>query len=159
MNKTVTLSLAALTLSGTLATTAMADDEAVNREEIDRLLASTGEYGFTHYDELGIDDGDRFEAEGWRDDGWRLDVDMDLSDGSLLGEQRRQSEIPTWSLSGDDVGKALDAAQSAGLELFSSLDVDRTGDIEIEGYDAQHQELEVRLDRHTLDVTGVQHDD
>ena len=41
MNKTVTLSLAALTLSGTLATTAMADDEAVNREEIDRLLAST----------------------------------------------------------------------------------------------------------------------
>ncbi|MBY5929399.1 hypothetical protein KUV86_09790 [Halomonas sp. DP8Y7-3] len=159
MNRTVTLSLAALTLTGAFATSALADDRGISREELDRLLTSTGEYGFASYDELGVDDGHRFEAEGWRDDGWRLDVDMSLDDASILREQQREGQLPEWSLSGDEVSQALDAAQQAGLELFGSLDVDRMGDIEIEGYDAQHQEIEIRLDRDTFDVTGVQHDD
>jgi len=159
MMKPLTLSLATLTLTGAMATTALADDGSVSREQLDTLLQSAGEYGFTHFDEFGVDDGNRFEVEGWRDDGWQLDIDMQLSGGSVIREEQRKSEIPDWSLSGDDVTRALDSAQASGLQQFGSFDVDRTGDIEIEGYDDQQREVEVRMTRDTFEVTGVNHDD
>lgn len=158
MKKTLTLGLATLTLTGAMATTALADDGAT-RADIDRMLKSAQDYGFTHFDEFGVDDGDQFEVEGWGEDGSRLDVDMSMSDGSVLREQKRQSEVPDWSLSSDEVSKALDGAQEAGLEHIGSLDVDRMGQIEIEGYDAQFQELELRMNRETFEVLKVVQDD
>jgi hypothetical protein len=157
MKKTLSYSLAALTLSGTVSTSALADDKGISREELNRLLQSASDYGFTHYDELGVDDG-QFEIEGWRKDGWRLDVDMALNDGSLLREQQRQSQIPDWSLSGDEVSKALDRAQNEGLELIVGLDANQSH-IEVDGYGTDHQEIEIRLNRNTFEVAGVEYDD
>lgn len=157
MKKTLSYSLAALTLSGTVSTSALADDKGISREELNRLLQSASDYGFTHYDELGVDDG-QFEIEGWRKDGWRLDVDMALNDGSLLREQQRQSQIPDWSLSGDEVSKALDRAQNEGLELIVGLDANQSH-IEVDGYGTDHQEIEIHLNRDTFEVAGVEYDD
>lgn len=156
MKKTLTLGLATLTLTSAMA--AMADGGA-SRAEIDEMLQKAQEYGFSSFDEFGVDDGDEFEVEGWNADGSRLDVDFSMADGSVLREQQRQSEIPDWSLSGDDVTKALDAAKEAGVEHVAGLDVDRMGSIEIEGYDTQFQELELRMNRENFEVLNVQHDD
>lgn len=156
MKKTLTLGLATLTLTSAMA--AMADGGA-SRAEIDEMLQKAQEYGFASFDEFGVDDGDEFEVEGWNSDGSRLDVDFSMADGSVLREQQRQSEIPDWSLSGDDVTRALDAAKEAGVEHVAGLDVDRMGSIEIEGYDTQFQELELRMDRENFKVLNVQHDD
>ncbi|WP_162148476.1 PepSY domain-containing protein [Halomonas huangheensis] len=158
MIKPLSISLATFALAGSLATSAMAD-EGANREDIDSLLRSAGEYGFSQFEEFSVDDDDQFEIEGWRDDGWQLDVDMATSDGSILREQQRRSETPDWSLSADDIDRALDSAQQAGIEHIASLDVDPMGRIEVEGYDDRFRELEVRLNRETFEVLGVEHDD
>lgn len=158
MIKPLSLSLATFALAGTMATTAMADDGA-SREDIDSLLRSAGEYGFSRFDEFSVDDGNQFEVEGWRDDGWRLDIDMDMADSSILREEQRKSETPDWSLSADDIDKALDSAHQAGIEHIASVDVDSMGRIEVEGYDDRFRELEVRLNRDTFEVLGVDHDD
>lgn len=158
MIKPLSLSLATFALAGSLATSAMAD-EGANREDIDSLLRSAEEYGFSQFEEFSVDDDGQFEVEGWRDDGWQLDVDMAINDSSILREQQRRSETPDWSLSADDIDRALDSAQQAGIEHIASLDVDPMGRVEVEGYDERFRELEVRLNRETFEVLGVEHDD
>lgn len=156
MKKTLTLGLATLTLTGAMA--AMADGGA-SRAEINEMLQKSEEYGITSFDDFSVDDGNEFEVEGWKADGTRLDIDLSMTDGSVLREQQRQSEVPVWSLSGADVAKALDAAQKAGIEHIAGLDVDRMGSIEVEGYDNQFQEIELRMKRDTFEVLNVRHDD
>lgn len=158
MIKPLSLSLAVLVLTGAMATTAMADG-AASRGDIDRLLHSADEYGFSHFDSFSIDDDRLFEIEGWRNDGWHLDVDMEINGSSILREEQRKSEIPGWSLSAEDIARALDSAQQAGIEQIAAMDVDALGYIEIEGYDDRLRELEVRLNRNNFEVLGVHHDD
>jgi|GEM_PF-2330190 len=162
--KPLTLTIATLALSGALlvplATTAMAD-ESSPRDRFDSMTQAASDYGFDRFNELSIDDGNRFEAEGWHNDGTRLDVDLSLDDGSVLREQRNatQSQAPEWSLSAEDVGKALDSAQASGIVQISSIDADGYGHIEVEGYDDQHRELELNLARDSFEVTSVNQDD
>ncbi|WP_136249043.1 hypothetical protein [Halomonas borealis] len=154
--KMLTQWIAPLTLAG-MTGTALADGGGLNQDDLLRLLDGADAYGFSHYAELDLDDGQRLELEGWRDDGWRLEVDMQTEDGTLLHETQRRDEIPDWSLTGDQLRQALANAQRAGLQRFSTLDVDEFEDIEIEGLDGNGREIELRLD-HELKVTGVEHD-
>lgn len=144
--------------SGSLATTALADDGSLSHSELSALLDSATQYGFTHYEEISLDDSTHLELEGWRDDGWQLDVDMLIEDGSLVHEEQRKSQIPDWSLTGDEVRQALSHARDAGLQRFEQLDVDEDRHFEIEGHDAQNREIELRLNSSDLSVTGVEHD-
>lgn len=144
--------------SGGLATTAFADDGSLSQNELQSLLEHASQYGFTHYEEISVDDGARLEVEGWRDDGWQLDVDMLIEDGSLIHEEQRKSQFPDWSLTGDEVQQALASARDAGLQRFSQLDVDGSGHLEIEGYDAQNREIEIRIKGTDFTVNGVEHD-
>ncbi|MBB3139584.1 PepSY domain-containing protein [Halomonas organivorans] len=157
--KTLTQWIAPLTLAGMtgMTGTAMADDGSLTQDDLLRLLDGAEAYGFSHYEEFDLDDGHRLELEGWRDDGWRLEVDMRTEDGNLLHEAQRQSQIPDWSLTGDQLRQALANAHRAGLQRFSTLDVDDGGTIEIEGRDADDREIELRLD-HNMKVTGVEND-
>jgi hypothetical protein len=145
-------------LSGGLATTAMADDGSLSDSQLDRLLEHASQYGFTQYEEISLDDGERVEIEGWRDDGWRLEVDMLATSGELVHEEQRKSQIPDWSLSGDELRQALASAREAGLQRFGQLDVDDNGHLEIEGYDTQDREVEIRMNRNDFSVIGVDHD-
>lgn len=155
MNKILATGFIALTLS--ISTMANADSSA-SRADIERLLQDAKSYGFTRFEELEVDDEDRFDVEGWREDGWHLDIDLSLNDSRILKEQQRKSETPHWSLSHDEVIQALDAAQQSELNEISSIEVDCTGRIEIEGYNSQHQEIELYIDRNTFDVIGVDKD-
>ncbi|GAB2801019.1 hypothetical protein GCM10027040_30910 [Halomonas shantousis] len=152
------LVLPAALISG-LATDASADSGALTHDELRRVLEQASQHGFTHYEEISSDDDEgHWEVEGWREDGWQLDVDMRVSDGHLLHERKSKSQIPDWSLTGEEVREALDNALEAGLERFAQLDVDADGHLEIEGYDAQQREMELRLNRTDLSVTDVEHD-
>ncbi|MHB0775644.1 hypothetical protein [Halomonas sp. WWR20] len=146
-------------LIGGLATDALAANDALTRDELHRMLKHASQYGYTHYEEISLDDEDaHLELEGWRDDGWHLDVDMRVSDGHWVHEEKSKSQIPDWSLTGEQVREALASAREAGLERFSQLDVDADGHLEIEGYDAQQREIELRLDSSNFAVTEVEHD-
>lgn len=156
--KPLRLLMVPVAFSGGLATTALADDGGLAHSELDSLLERASQYGFSHYEEISLDDGTRLELEGWRDDGWQLDVDMLIEDGSLVHEEQRKSQIPDWSLTADEVNQALANARDAGLQRFEQLDVDEDGHLEIEGHDAQNREIELRLNSADLTVTGVEND-
>lgn len=156
--KTLRLCMLPVALSGGFSSMALADEGGLSHSELQALLAQADRYGFSHYQEISVDDATRLELEGWRDDGWQLDVDMLIADGTLVLEEQRKSQIPDWSLSADEVRQALANASQAGLQRFDQLDVDERGHIEIEGYNAQNREIELRLNRDDLSVTGVTND-
>jgi hypothetical protein len=156
--KTMHMLMMPMVLTGGLSTAALADDGSLSPGKLESLLNDTDAYGFTHYDEVAIDDGSRLEVEGWRDDGWQLDIDMLVEDGSLVHEKRHKDTIPNWSLTSDELHQALSNAQDAGMKRFAELDVDERGHVDIEGYDAQNSEIDIRLERNDLTVTGVEHD-
>ncbi|MHA3027029.1 hypothetical protein [Chromohalobacter israelensis] len=156
--KTMHMLMMPMVLSGGLSTAVMADDGSLSPGELESLLATAGEHGVTHYDDVAIDDGNRLEVEGWRDDGWQLDLDMLIRDGSLVHEKRHKDTTPDWSLNGEELRQALDNARDAGMQRFAELDVDEQGHVDIEGYDAQNEEIDIRLERNGLTVTGVEHD-
>ncbi|WP_280562773.1 PepSY domain-containing protein [Chromohalobacter sp. 48-RD10] len=156
--KTMHMLMMPMVLTGGLSTAALADDGSLSPGKLESLLNDASTYGFTHYDEVAIDDGNRLEVEGWRDDGWQLDIDMLIEDGSLVHEKRHKDTIPDWSLTSDELHQALSNAQESGMQRFSELDVDERGHVDIEGYDAQNSEIDIRLERNDLTVTGVEHD-
>lgn len=156
--KTLRMLMVPVAFSGGLSSVALADDGSVSFAELDSLLASAGQHGFTAYEEIAVEDGGRIEMEGWRDDGWQLDVEMLLSDGSLTREAQQRSDIPQWNLAGSDVEQALNVARQSGLQRFESLDVDESGHLDIEGYDNQHREIDLRLDGSDFSVIGVDND-
>ncbi len=156
--KKTTLSTAALLASLGLATTAFAADQGLTQDELSSLLDSAQQYGFTHFEEISVDDGNELELEGWREDGWKLEVDMNIASGDTIKEEQRQDQIPDWGLSFDEVNKALDSAMGEGLQRFESLEVESSGSIEIEGYNDQNQEIEIYLNSSDFSVTGVTND-
>lgn len=153
--KRLSLLIAPLALAG-LSSAAFADTP-ISLDELNGLLDTADEHGFSHYEEISIDDS-HLELEGWREDGTQLEVDLQISDGSVVQEQERDSEAPDWSLTGDDVRQALEAAQQEGLHTFSELDVDSDGHVEIEGHDEQDREIEIRLSSSDFSVTDVRND-
>lgn len=156
--KTLRLCMLPVALTGGLSSAALAAEGSLSHSELQALLNQADRYGFSHYQEISLDDNSRLELEGWRDDGWQLDVDMLIEDGSLVLEEQRKSQIPDWSLSAGEVSQALANASDAGLQRFDQLDVDERGHIEIEGYNAQNREIELRLNRDDLSVIGVEND-
>ncbi len=156
--KTLRMLMVPVAFSGGLSSLALADDGSVTFAELDSLLASAGQHGLTAFEEIAVENGGRIEMEGWRDDGWQLDVELLQSDGSLTREAQQRSDIPDWSLAGSDVEQALSVAQRSGLQRFESLDVDKSGHLDIEGYDNQHREIELRLDASDFTVIGVDND-
>lgn len=156
--KTLRLCMVPVALSGGLSSAALASEGGLSHSELEALLTQADQYGFSHYEEVSVDDASRLELEGWRDDGWQLDVDMLIEDGSLVHEEQRKGQIPDWSLTADELRQALANAREAGLQRFEQLDVDEEGHLEIEGYNAQNREMELRMNRSDLAVTGVNDD-
>lgn len=150
--------LPAAILGGSMSTGAMAGGEALSGSDLQRLLDQAGQYGFTRYEKFDVDaDDNRLEIEGWRADGWELDVAMRLNDGELLRESQRRSTTPDWSLDGDELRAALDQARQRGMQRFSELEVDSDGHIEIEGYRAgnTHEDFDLDLHRDSLGRTDA----
>lgn len=153
--RTLRMLMVPVAFSGGLSSLALADDGSVTFAELDSLLASAGQHDVTAYEEIAVKDGGRIEMEGWRDDGWQLDVESLQRDGSLTREAQQRSDIPPWSLAGGDVEQALSVARQSGLQRFESLDVDESGHLDIEGYDNQRREIELRLGDSDFSVIGV----
>ncbi|OLO04706.1 MULTISPECIES: hypothetical protein [Salinicola] len=148
--------LPAVALGSSMSAGALASDATLSYGQLKTLLDSAERYGFNRYEKLDVDSEDnRFEIEGWRDDGWELDVSMALDDGTLMRESQRRSTTPDWSLTGDELQQALALAQNRGMQRFAELEVDSDGHIEIEGYNAQRHELDLDLHRDDLSTDNL----
>ncbi|SDL37184.1 hypothetical protein SAMN05661010_01473 [Modicisalibacter muralis] len=156
--RTLRLCMLPVALTGGLSSAALAAEGSLSHSELQALLNQADQYGFSHYEEISVEDNTHLEIDGWRDDGWQLDLELLIEDGSVTHEWQRKSQIPDWSLTGDEVRQALTNAREAGMQRFEQLDVDERGHIEIEGYTTQNREVELRLNRDGLSVTGVEND-
>ena len=146
----LTASLAALLGAATLA---QAADERLATERLDEVLAQAGDFGFQTFDEIEVKRDDRVEVEGWLDDEWQAEVSFDLASGESLKEERKKREGGAWGLSEAEVRDAMALAVAEGLVEFEELQAERDGRIDIEGYDADERELEVKiLDGEVLEV-------
>ncbi|MCE0734055.1 PepSY domain-containing protein [Halomonas sp. G15] len=146
----LTASLAALLGAATLA---QAADERLATERLDEVLAQAGDFGFQTFDEIEVKRDDRVEVEGWLDDEWQAEVSFDLASGESLKEERKKREGGAWGLSEAEVRDAMALAVAEGLAEFEELQAERDGRIDIEGYDADDRELEVKIrDGEVLEV-------
>jgi len=107
-------------------------------------LAQAGAFGFQAFEEIEVKRNDGFEVEGWLDDEWRAEVRFSLASGESLKEERKRLADGPTGMSEAEVRAAMALAVAEGLAEFEEIQVDRDGRIDIEGYDADGRELEVK---------------
>lgn len=134
------------------------DDPSLPVARLDGLLEQSKAFGFTHYREIEVKRDASVEVEGWLDDEWQADVRLSLDTGESLEEERQRREGGAWGMSEADVRFAMETAVSEGMTAFTELQVDRGGRIEIEGYDADGRELEVKSRQGERELIDVEHD-
>ena len=155
MKKMLLIPTSALLLAAA-AGSAQADTQPLDR--IDDILTYANDYGFSHIEEINVDDRGRVEVEGWLDDEWYADVDFSIDNGESLQEERKRLITGAWGMSEEDVRQALDAARQEGMTEFESIDIDKSGIIEVEGRGQNGRELELSLRQGSFDVTQMDRD-
>ena len=155
MKKMLLIPTSALLLAAA-AGSAQADSLPMDR--IDDVLTHANDYGFTHYEELSIKGRGRAEVEGWLDDEWYADVDFSMDNGDTLQEERKRLITGAWGMSEDDVRQALNAASQEGMTEFESIDIDKSGIIDVEGREQNGRELELSLRQGSFEVTQMDRD-
>ncbi|MDN6298593.1 MAG: PepSY domain-containing protein [Halomonas sp.] len=155
MKKMLLIPTSALLLAAA-AGSAQADSLPMDR--IDDVLTHANEYGFSHYEEVSIENRGRVEVEGWLDDEWYADVEFSLDNGETLQEQRERLITSAWGMGEDDIRKALDVASQEGMVEFEDLDIDKTGIIDVEGRDKDGHELEISVRQGSSEITQIERD-
>ncbi|MFP3342320.1 PepSY domain-containing protein [Vreelandella aquamarina] len=155
MKKMLLIPTSALLLAAA-ASSAQADTQPMDR--IDDILTYANDYGFSHIEEINVDDRGRVEVEGWLDDEWYADVDFSIDNGESLQEERKRLITGAWGMSEEDIRQALDAASQEGMTEFESIDIDKSGIIDVEGREQNGRELELSLRQGSFEVTQMDRD-
>lgn len=129
-----------------LAGNAMADrNEAIDRSTLMTALEQATSGGMNSFKEFEIEREDgqlEMDIEGWSDDGWELDLVLDMQSGTVLSESRSSTIAQPWGLDTQQIGTLLDQADNDGITHISEFDLSRSGNIELVGYGSGPQELE-----------------
>lgn len=129
-----------------LAGNAMADrNETVDRSTLMSALEQATNSGMSSFKEFEIDREDgqlEMDIEGWSNDGWELDLVLDVESGTVLSESRSSTIAQPWGLDTQQIGTLLDQADNDGITHISEFDMSRSGNIELVGYGSGTQELE-----------------
>ena len=96
--------------------------------------------------------------EGWLDNEWYADVDFSIDNGESLQEERKRLITGAWGMSEEDIRQALDAASQEGMTEFESIDIDKSGIIDVEGREQNGRELELSLRQGSFEVTQMDRD-
>ncbi|MBZ2190058.1 PepSY domain-containing protein [Alcanivorax sp. JB21] len=147
--------LMALLMALTLPLSARAD--TLPADAFKDMIAHADDYGFSHYTDIDVKDGGAINVEGWLSDDWRGKVDF-AADGTPVREERNQKDKGPDGISSDQLHAALGTAINEGMRRIEKVDVDNRNIIEIEGKDEAGQELEIRINADTGEVTGVKRD-
>lgn len=130
-------------------------------DEVRLAVQSGSDFGITHFQTVEFDSDDmddRIEIEGWLDDSWFVELDMDAN-GTVTREDRQKRSGGARGLSATDLLDYADASASEGMTRFDEIDVDHNGRIEIDGDDASGRDLEIDFMSGSLQPTKVERDD
>ncbi|WP_165855913.1 PepSY domain-containing protein [Marinobacter sp. JSM 1782161] len=147
------------TLASLVAPAAFAANAATGASvNLDDALAAGSAHGFTHYEEIDLDDRHGFELEGWLDNQWRTKVEFSR-DGEARHEKRERRDNGPRGLDAERVREAAEVARGEGLAQIEEMDLHEDHDrIQLEGRDEQGHELEITLQRSDLGVIEVDRD-
>ncbi|WNL38684.1 PepSY domain-containing protein [Halomonas sp. PAMB 3232] len=155
MKKAVLLPASALLL---VATTGAAQADRLGLERLDEVLNYTADYGFTHIEELSVEDDSRIEAEGWLDEEWFADIELSLDSGETLKEERERLVSGAWGMSEDDIRQAFEMARQEGMTTFEEIDISRSGIIDIEGQAENGRDIEISVRQGSFEVVEIDRD-
>ncbi|RUO32925.1 hypothetical protein [Aliidiomarina soli] len=102
------------------------------------------DYGFSHVTEVEWKSGDRVEVEGFARDGMHSEVVFN-ADGDVHQEEHERYSRDAWGLDLSQLQKAMDKGKEGGIHRFDEIAVSSNGEVEVEGYDQDGSEVEIKL--------------
>lgn len=130
-------------------------------DDAKRAIQIGSDYGISHFHSIELeddrDDDGRMEIEGWVDGQWYVELDID-SDGTIQKEERRKRNDGPWGLTATDVEKYIDASAKQGINRIEDIKINAKGEIEVEGDNAEGQELEIDYHAGSMEPTRVDKD-
>lgn len=131
-------------------------------DDAKRAIQIGSDYGISHFHSIELeddrDDDGSMEIEGWVDGEWYVELDVN-SDGTIRKEQRRKRADGPWGLSAAEAADYIDASVKQGMSRIEEIKIDARGDIEVEGDNADGQELEIDYRTGSMEPTKVDRDD
>lgn len=109
-----------------------------------RLNSILNDNGFTHVTEIEWESSDRIEIEGFTDDGWFVEQRFS-SNNEIERDEREKLVTPAWGLEPAQVQNILERGIAEGMVRFDELEVNSRGQIELEGYNNNGREIEIKL--------------
>jgi hypothetical protein len=160
--KTIISTAVASTLVASLAAASLAQ-AAGTVDEAKRAVQIGTEYGITHFHSIELDDDfgladSRIELEGWVDSEWYVELDVN-TDGSIQKEQRRKRNDGPWGMSSEQALSYIDASVNEGMQQIEEISADSRGNIEVDGNNANGQELEIDYRNDSMTPRKVELDD
>ncbi|MCL5255223.1 MAG: hypothetical protein M1363_03695 [Gammaproteobacteria bacterium] len=135
--KVSTLLASAVASSVLLSTSVMAHDHGDLHGWLD-------DYGFSHVTEVEWKSNDRVEVEGFARDNMHSEVVFG-PDGQVQSEEHERYAREAWGLSLSQLQKAMEEGKDAGIRRFDEIDVSSRGEVEVEGYDDEGNDIEIKL--------------
>lgn len=135
--KLSTLCASALASTILLSTSVMAN----NHDDVHGWLE---DYGFSHVTEVEWKSNDRVEVEGFARDNMHSEVVFG-PDGEVQSEEHERYAREAWGMSLSQLQKAMEEGKEAGIRRFDEIDVSSRGEVEVEGYDDDGREIEIKL--------------
>ncbi|WP_100638326.1 hypothetical protein [Marinobacter salexigens] len=130
-------------------------------DDAKRAIQIGSDYGISHFSSIELeddrDDDGSMEIEGWVDGEWYVELDVN-SDGSIRKEERRKRTDGPWGLSAAEASDYIDASVNQGMSRIEEINSNARGDIEVEGDNADGQELEIDFRTGSLEPTKVDRD-
>src|SRR5690554_101658 len=130
-------------------------------DDAKRAIQIGSDYGSSYFHSIELeddhDDVGSMEIEGWVDGQWYVELDID-SDGTIQKEERRKRNDGPWGLTAADVEKYIDASAKQGINRIEDIKINAKGEIEVEGDNAEGQELEIDYHAGSMEPTRVNKD-
>lgn len=111
-------------------------------EQVSESLRVAQEYGIVHYKEMDFDDDGSAEIEGWLDDEWYVEIEISAN-GEVIQEERKRRDGGPTGMTLSEVQNLIDSAKSEGITLIEEISVDNSGQIELEGENAQGRDVDL----------------
>jgi hypothetical protein len=120
-------------------------------DQVSKSLKAAQEYGIVQYQEVEFDDDGSAEVEGWLDAEWYAEVEISAN-GEVIQEERKRRDGGPMGMTLSDVQSLIDSAKSQGITLIEEISVDESGQIELEGENAQGRDIELSNAKSAMDA-------
>lgn len=129
-------------------------------EDAKRAVALGTDYGIVSFESLEFDDDrhEEVEIEGWLEDGWHVELEIN-SNGEIEREKRSRYDREPYGISASDLVRYIEAASAEGMEWFEDIEISARGYVSIEGDDQRNDGLDIDFRVGSFEPVRIDRDD